>query len=156
MLFKVSDTTKYFIKMSIVNYFDHHDRKAGKEHFLHLIQVAKADGVIDKAELEMLHKMGKRLGLTDPEIDELINKKDSKAFIPPYSLEERFHQLYDVVAMALADGVLFTNEVKMFKRMAIALNFSDEDVTKLLNLLVNGIKMDKGEEELLKIYKQKK
>lgn len=141
--------------MSMINYFDHHDRKAGKEHFLHLIQVAKADGVIDKMELDMLHKMGKRLGLTDPEIDELIDKKDSKTFIPPYSLEDRFHQLYDVVAMALADGVMFSNEIKMFKRLAVASNFDDNDAEKLLNLLVNGIKQNKSEDELFHIYKKK-
>jgi len=141
--------------MSMINYFDHHDRKAGKEHFLHLIQVAKADGVIDKMELDMLHKMGKRLGLTDPEIDELIDKKDSKTFIPPYSLEDRFHQLYDVVAMALADGVMFTNEIKMFKRLAVASNFEDKEAEKLLNLLVNGIKQNKSEDELFHIYKKK-
>lgn len=141
--------------MSMINYFDHHDRKAGKEHFLHLIQVAKADGVIDKTEMDMLHKMGKRLGLTDPEIDELIDKKDSKTFIPPYSLEDRFHQLYDVVAMALADGVMFTNEIKMFKRLAVASDFDDKDAEKLLNLLVNGIKQNKSEDELFHIYKKK-
>jgi uncharacterized tellurite resistance protein B-like protein len=141
--------------MSIVNYFDHHDRKAGKEHFLHLIQVAKADGVIDKTEMDMLHKMGKRLGLTDPEIDELIDNKDSKTFIPPYSLEDKFHQLYDVVAMALADGIMFTNEIKMFKRLAVASNFDDKEADKLLNLLVNGIKQSKSEDELFHIYKKK-
>lgn len=141
--------------MSMINYFDHHDRKAGKEHFLHLIQVANADGVIDRTELDMLHKMGKRLGLTDPEIDELINKKDSKTFVPPYSLEDRFHQLYDVVAMALADGVMFTNEIKMFKRLAVASNFDDKEAEKLLNLLVNGIKQNKSEDELFHIYKKK-
>ncbi len=141
--------------MSLINYFDHHDRKAGKEHFLHLIQVAKADGVIDKMEMDMLHKMGKRLGLTDPEIDELIHKKDSKTYTPPYSLEDRFHQLYDVVAMALADGVMFTNEVKMFKRLAVASNFDDTTAEKLLNLLVNGIKQDKKEDELFQIFRKK-
>jgi hypothetical protein len=105
--------------------------------------------------MDMLHKMGKRLGLTDPEIDELIDKKDSKTFIPPYSLEDRFHQLYDVVAMALADGVMFTNEIKMFKRLAVASNFDDKDAEKLLNLLVNGIKQNKSEDELFHIYKKK-
>lgn len=141
--------------MSMINYFDHHDRKAGKEHFLHLIQVAKADGVVDKTEMDMLHKMGKRLGLTDPEIDELIDKNDFKTFIPPYSLEDRFHQLYDVVAMALADGLMFTNEIKMFKRLAVASNFDDNDAERLLNLLVNGIKQNKSEDELFHVYKKK-
>lgn len=140
----------------MLNYFDHHDKKASKEHFLHLIQVANADGVIDRKESELLHRVGKRLGFTDPEIDELIQKHDSKIYTPPYELEERFHQLYDVVAMAMADGVLFTNEINMIKRLAIASSFSDADTEKLLNLIVNGIKQNRSEEELFQTFKQRK
>ncbi|HCT31309.1 MAG TPA: hypothetical protein DIW31_11405 [Bacteroidales bacterium] len=142
--------------MSLINYFDHHDKKASKEHFMHLIQVANADGVVDKSESDLLHRVGKRLGFTDPEIDMLIEKRDSKLYTPPFDLEERFHQLYDIVAMALADGIMFTSEVKIFKRLAIASNFNDEDTDRLLNLLVNGIKQNKSEDELFKTFKQKK
>jgi uncharacterized tellurite resistance protein B-like protein len=138
--------------MTTLNYFDHHDKKASKEHFRHLIQVANADGVIDKSEAELLHRMGKHLGLTDPEIDELIQDKDSKAYIPPYDLQSRFHQLYDVVAMALADGVLYKNEVKMIKSLAIASSFNEADTDRLINLLINGIKYDKTEEELFEAF----
>lgn len=142
--------------MTVLNYFDHHDKKASKEHFLHLILVANADGVIDKSELELLHRMGKHVGLTDPEIDEIIQKKDSKSFVPPYELEKRFHQLYDIVAMALADGVLYKNEISMFKKLAIASSFNENDTDRLLNLLVNGIKYKKSEEELFNAFKEMK
>jgi uncharacterized tellurite resistance protein B-like protein len=142
--------------MTTLNYFDHHDRKASKEHFLHLIQVANADGVIDKSESEMLHRMGKHLGLTDPEIDQLILNKDSHAYIPPYDLEKRFHQLYDVVAMAMADGVMYKNEIRMIRSLAIASSFNEADTDRLLNLLINGLKYNKTEEELLKAYKEMK
>ncbi len=140
----------------MLNYFDHHDKKASNEHFLHLIQVANADGVVDKSESELLHRIGKRLGFTDPEIDELILKRDPAGSPLRYELEERFHQLYDVVAMALADGVLFKNEINMIKRLAVASSFSEADAELLLNLLVNGIKYNKSEDELFQVFKQKK
>lgn len=140
----------------MLNYFDHHDKKASKEHFLHLIQVASADGVVDKTELEMLHKMGTHLGLTVAEINDLIQKKDLRAYIPPYELEKRFHQLYDIVAMALSDGVLYKNEINMIKKFAIASSFDESNTDRLVNLLVNGIKYDKKEEELFQAYKQMK
>jgi len=142
--------------MTVLNYFDHHDKKASKEHFLHLIQVANSDGVVDKSELELLHRMGKHLGFTDPEIDELIQRRDSKTYSPPYEIEKRFHQLYDVVAMALADGVLFKNEINMIKRLAIASSFNDKDTEHVVNLLINGIKYGKSEEELLKSFREMK
>lgn len=142
--------------MTILNYFDHHDKKASKEHFLHLIQVASSDGVIDKSESDLLHRMGKHLGFTDPEIDELIQKKDSKIYNPPYEMEKRFSQLYDIVAMALADGVLYKNEIQMIKKLAIASSFNEVDTDHLVNLLVNGIKYGKSEEELLSAFKKMK
>jgi uncharacterized tellurite resistance protein B-like protein len=142
--------------MTIVNYFDHHDRKAAKEHFLHLIQVANADGVIDEPELKMLHKVGKNLGLTDPEIDSMIESKESKVFNPPYELEKRFHILHDVVAMALADGVLYESEKKLIRKLAIASSFNEVDTEHLVNLLINGIKYGKKETELLETFKSRK
>lgn len=142
--------------MTILNYFDHHDRKAAKEHFLHLIQVANADGVIDDPEIKMLHKVGKNLGLTDPEIDGMIESKDSKVYNPPYELEKRFHILHDVVAMALADGVLYESEKRLIRKLAIASSFKSEEVEKLINLLINGIKYNKSVEVLFETYKQGK
>ena len=141
--------------MSIVNYFDHHDKKSSKEHFLHLIQVAKSDGVVDKSESEMLHRMGKHLGFTDPEIDDLLKSKDLKINTPPYELEKRFNQLYDVVAMALADGVLYSNEINMIKRLAVASDFNDADTERVVNLLINGIKYGKSEDDLFLAFKPK-
>ena len=141
--------------MSLLNYFDHHDRRESKEHFLQLVQVASADGVIDKSENEFLHRMGNHLGFTDPEIDELILKKETKSYVPPYELKKRFHRLYDVVAMALADGVLYTNEINMLKKLAVASGFNNNDIDQLINLLINGIKYGKNEDDLLKAFKEK-
>ena len=142
--------------MTITNYFDHHDRKASKEHFLHLIQAASVDGIIDNSESLLLHRIGKRLGFTDPEIEELIQKRDSKIYTPPYELEQRFNRLYDVVAMVLADGVFDASEVRLVKRLTAASHFSDDDADRLITLLVNGIENGKDEEELFLLFKRKK
>lgn len=142
--------------MTILNYFDNNDKKESKEHFLFLIRVARADGVIDKSESKLLYRIGKRLGFTDPELDDLIQSKESKIYSPPYALEERFHLLYNVVAMALSDGILYDSEIRMIKLLAIASSFNDKDTERVINLLVNGIKYNKGEEELFKAFKEMK
>jgi uncharacterized tellurite resistance protein B-like protein len=138
--------------MPVLNYFDQNDKKASKEHFMYLIQVANADGVIDKSESELLHRMGQHLGFTDPEIDDYIQKKDSITSHPPIELDRRFHMLYDVVAMALADGVLYKSEISMIKRFAVASSFSDKDTERVVNLLINGIKYGKSEEDLFNAF----
>lgn len=142
--------------MTDSNYFEHNDNNVSKENFLNLIQVAKADGVVDKSELEMLHRMGTHLGLTVAEIDNLIQSKDLKVYTPPFEMEKKFHQLYDVAAMALADGVLYKNEISMIKRLALATSFNEKDADRVVNLLINGIKYKKSEEELFQSFMQMK
>lgn len=50
--------------MSLLEHFDHPDKKQDKEHFIHLIQVALADGIIEDLELKMLTRLGKNMGFT--------------------------------------------------------------------------------------------
>jgi len=142
--------------MSIVNYFDSFDRKAGKVHFQYLANVARADGFIGESELKLLNRIGKRIGLTDPEIEELLQSKEVKIYTPPYELDKRFHLLFNVVLMSLADGILSKSEIQMIEKLAVASSFNDKDSVKLVNLLINGIKYGKKEEELFQTFKQMK
>jgi len=58
--------------------------------------------------------------------------------------------------MALADGMIYKNEIQMIRKLAIASSFNEADTDKLINLLINGIKYGKTEEELFKAFKQLK
>ena len=142
--------------MDLVNYFDHHDRKGSKEHFINLVQAASVDGVIDTSESNLLHRIGRRLGFTVPEIDKMIENRETKIFTPPYELEKRCHQLYDIVAMALADGVLDASEIRLIKRLAIASYFNESEVDSLITMLVNGIEKGKDEDDLFQEFKKKR
>ena len=82
--------------MNILEHFDHQSKKQDKEHFLNLIQVALADGKIDHAETEMLHRVGRKMGFTDPEVDQLIKSTGKSAYSPSYELFKRFEQVYDL------------------------------------------------------------
>ncbi|HEY3372443.1 MAG TPA: hypothetical protein VGK10_16425 [Prolixibacteraceae bacterium] len=140
--------------MSLLEHFDHPDRKQDKEHFRHLIQVAMADGIIDASELKMLHRMGKNRGLTDPEIDELLESSIKSAYNPPYELEKRFEQLYGIIKMVLADGKIDSNEMRLASGLALKSGFDDAEIPALLSLLIKGIKEEVEEEDLFKQYKK--
>jgi hypothetical protein len=62
--------------MNFSDFITDHGKRVNKEHFIHLIQVSQIDGKISQSELELLHKQGKKIGLTDPEIDILIRSED--------------------------------------------------------------------------------
>ena len=75
--------------MKLLEHFDHEGKKQDKEHFKHLIQVALADGIIEDNELKMLHRLGKNMGFTEPEIDDLLDSTKNSTYNPPYELDRK-------------------------------------------------------------------
>lgn len=142
--------------MKFLDHFDHPERKQDKARFIHLVQIANSDGKIDDAEISMLNRLGSKLGLTQPEIDELLLSNKQLAYIPPYELSKRFEELYDVVKMVLADGEVGEEELKLASKLAVKSGFDDDDVPLLLSVLTDGIKNGQDEEELFTIYKKRK
>jgi len=142
--------------MKFLEHFDHPERKQDKEHFIHLIQMANADGKIDDSELEMLSRMGNKLGLTATEVDDLLETSKKSEYIPPYELSKRFEQLYDVVKMIFADGKIDDNEMRMANGLALKSGFAEEDIPVLLSVLVDGIKNGDDQDDLFALYKKRR
>jgi hypothetical protein len=134
--------------MSFTDFITDHGRRISKEHFIHLVQVARLDDKIQQSELELLHREGKKFGLTDPEIDEIIKSEKTQYYDPPYSLSDKFDQLYNISNMILADDIVTEAEKKMVKIYAIAAGFKDENVEKLLDFFIDEIKKGTDEETL--------
>lgn len=140
--------------MSIVHFFDHADKKNNREHFAHLVQLARADGNIEKQESELLHRIGKRMGFTDPEIDHLIDSKEKHMYNHPYELEKRFIQLFELFTLIMADGQIEDRELKLVKRFATGAGFTDLEIEKLIPFLKEGIEKNMDEEDLFTEYKK--
>jgi uncharacterized tellurite resistance protein B-like protein len=139
--------------MSIANVFDHAGKKHNKEYFIQIVRSAKADDIIHNSELELLHRIGTKLGLTEPEIKILIEETDKYDYIPPYELAKRFEQVYEVVGMIMADGKVDESEKRLVTGFAVKSGFSDEEIPGLISLLIAGKKEGKDEEELFDQYK---
>jgi hypothetical protein len=141
--------------MNFADFITHHGKRINKEHFIHLVQVAMIDGKVEKSELALLHKEGRKFGLTDPEIDTILNSEATHNYTPPYSLKDKFTELYNIAGIILADDVITDSERRMIKRYAVAAGFSDEIIVKLLALLFEGIQKGKDEDELFHDFKKR-
>jgi len=141
--------------MNFSDFITHHGKRVNRDAFLHLIQISKTDRNISKEEFELLHKEGKKFGLTDPEIDRLIKSESSHQYHAPYSLDDKFEHLYQVAQMILADEVVEESEKKVIRKFAIEAGFSDKTIDKLIKLLFEGIKNNESDETLLKEFKKK-
>jgi uncharacterized tellurite resistance protein B-like protein len=139
--------------MNFSDFITHHGKRVNREHYLHLIQVSKTDGKINQSEMELLHKEGRKFGLTDPEIDKLIKTEIHNQYHPPYSLREKFEHLYNVAEMILADDVISESEKRMIRRFSIEAGFDDKAIDKLIDLLFIGIRNNESEEALLAKFK---
>jgi uncharacterized tellurite resistance protein B-like protein len=139
--------------MNFSDFITDNGKKINKEHYLHLIQVSRADGIISAEELKMLHKEGRKFGLTDPEIDQLIESEGRNEYNAPYSLDEKFTHLYNVAQMILADSHVDEGEKKLLKKFAFEAGFEDKSVDKLIMILLeNG--RNESEEALLSKFKR--
>jgi hypothetical protein len=142
--------------MNILEHFDHPIKRQNKEYFVHLVRIAKADDIIIRSEMDLLHRIGRKLGFTDPEIERLVITTGKADYIPPYELSKRFDQLYEIVKMTLADGVIDNHEMRLANSFAVKSGFNENEIPGLLVLLLAGIKQGKDEEELFELYKRER
>ena len=140
--------------MNNLNLSDHSIKKQNSEFFIHVVRIAMADDYVSDAEMEMLHQMGRKLGYSDPEIDTLIKTTNKSDYIPPYQLFDRFEQLFEIVKMILADGVINNSEMRLATNFALKSGFTEKENPRLLVLLISGIRQGKNEEELFEEYKK--
>lgn len=140
--------------MNFSDFIKDNGKRISKEHYIHLVQVSKADGKINPSELDLLHREGRKFGLTDPEIDTIIQYEANHNYNPPYSLAEKFEHLYNVAEMVVADEVVTEGERRLLKRFAIEAGFSDKTIPKLIDLLLTGITRGEDEESLFRKFKR--
>jgi uncharacterized tellurite resistance protein B-like protein len=139
--------------MNFSDFITNHGKRVSKEHFTHLIQVAKIDGKISQSEMDLLHQQGKKFGLTDPEVDILIKSDFQQHYDPPYSLQDKFDQLYNIAEMVLSDEEISDSEKRLVKRYAIAAGFQDKHIDGLIDLIIKGIMTNQTEDSLLSEFK---
>ncbi len=142
--------------MNILEQFDHPGRKQDKDHIIHLIQIAMADGIVDDKELKMLQRLGNEMGITDPEITDLLENSKKSAYIPPYEFSKRFGQIYHVIKMVYADDKVDSHEMRLATLIGLKSGFSEEEMPFLLTLLITGVKNNENEEDLFELYKKRR
>lgn len=140
--------------MNFTDLITSHGKRVTKDAFIYLVQVSRVDGKINSDEMELLHKEGKKFGLTEPEIDKLIHAERDHHYHAPYALEEKFEHLYNIAEMILADDVVKEKEKKIMKRFAIESGFEFSKIDGLLDIVIEGIKKDIPEEELFKKFRK--
>ncbi len=141
--------------MSFYDFITNSGKNICKDNFINLVQVARVDGKISEKQMKILHKEGRKFGLTEPEIDTLIESEGIHSYNPPYSLRGKFVHLYNIAEVILDDEVVTDDEKKLVKKFAVEAGFRDEILDDLMVLIFDGIQKGETEENLFREFKKK-
>lgn len=130
------------------NFFENEQTKKLRNHLLNLSALAKVDGHLDATELNYIIAIGQKNGFKAEEVKSLIANSSSSSFHFPENDSERFDQIYDLVEMMLADGIVDDNEMEFCMEMAAKLGLRRAIVGVLVRKITTGVKDGLSREDI--------
>src|SRR3978361_1303230 len=85
--------------------------KGVRSHINNLISIANSDGNFSIAEKRLIFAIGRRQGLTNEKLKDIIKSNEPVKFKVPEDDSQRFDQVAELVEMLLADGTATENEI---------------------------------------------
>ena len=122
----------------MIGFFEHQYLAYKKKHLSNLLALAMADGQLHKNEEALLFKLGEKYGLKERQVSNILKSKKKVELYVPKKDEEKMDQLYDLLTMVYADGVVDDNEVTFCKDVVNRFGYRPELVDKLIDLFKKG------------------
>jgi uncharacterized tellurite resistance protein B-like protein len=138
--------------MSIASFFESGERTQDKGHVKNLVLLAKVDGHISDDELLLIHKIGRKIGLTYSQIGSIIDDPSAIQVIPPSDKEERLEHMVDMVRIIQSDGIIAPKEMNLLSKFAIQIGYTsiqDAHVADILDAINAGKDRDVIVSELI-------
>ena len=122
----------------MIGFFEHQYLTYKKNHIKNLLALAKADGEVHEKEEKLLYKIGKRYGLKERQVRELIESNERYKFNVPDNYHDRLNLLYDLILMVYADGRIARNEVEFCEDAVVRFGMKKGLVKWLLKQFEKG------------------
>jgi uncharacterized tellurite resistance protein B-like protein len=134
---------------TIAQLFESGEKSADKGYFNNLVMLARVDGKIDTAEINLLTRIATRLGLTSEQVKEIIEHSDQYPMVPPVSREERYERFIQFVKMIFADGKVDASEEKLVSKYGTALGMTEERIKEKYPIILEKVKAGISRQEIL-------
>src|SRR5690606_35608840 len=134
----------------MIGFFEHQYLSYKKNHIRNLLALAKVDGHMHEKEIELLFKIGKRYGLKDRQVQELIDSDEPFKLNVPDNHNDRMNLLYDLIQMVFADEVVDPHEVRFCEEAVEQFGMRRELVAWLLEVFEKGTPPPPDEWEIVK------
>jgi hypothetical protein len=122
----------------MIGFFEHQYLSYKKNHIKNLLALAKIDGHMHQKEEKLLFKIGKRYGLKDRQIREIVDAKEKHKVIVPDNHNDKMNLLYDLLLMIYADDVIDKHEIEFFEAAVKRFGMKKEIVKWLLTVFPKG------------------
>jgi len=122
----------------MTTFFEHQKTSYKKSYLTNLITLASSDGHLDEAERELIVKIGRKRGLKDWQINELLEDQSHKEVFLPESISNRMEMLYDLMQIVYADNNVTANEVKYVTEIVHELKLRTAIVDQLMVMFSQG------------------
>jgi uncharacterized tellurite resistance protein B-like protein len=116
----------------MIGFFEHQYLSYKKSHIKNLLALAKVDGTMHPKEEALLYKIGKRYGLKDRQVRQLIELDEKFDVTVPDNHNDRMNLLYDLILMVYADDVIDSHEVEFCEEAVTQFGMKKELVEWLL------------------------
>ncbi|WMN11630.1 hypothetical protein QYS49_39070 [Marivirga salinae] len=107
-------------------------------HLIHLYQLAKIDNRFVKEEKRYLYALGRKNGVAEKEVDEIINEASEVDFHEPETIKEKVVFLYEYIQMMLVDNKLDEREAQMCAIIAERMDLDRGLVGSMTNSIVTA------------------
>ncbi|ADR21264.1 hypothetical protein MATR_11070 [Marivirga tractuosa] len=107
-------------------------------HLIHLYQLAKIDNRFVKEEKRYLYALGRKNGVAEKEVDEIIDEGSEVKFHEPDTLKEKIIFLYEYIQMMLVDNKLDEREAQMCALIAERMGLDRGLVGSMTNSIVTA------------------
>jgi uncharacterized tellurite resistance protein B-like protein len=122
----------------MIGFFEHQYLSYKKKHIKNLVALANSDGFMHDNERALVYRLGDKYGLKERQITKIIEaNKDIELYVPEKD-DEKMNQLFDLLQMVYADGVVDDNEVTFCKDVVNKFGYKELLVDRLIELFKNG------------------
>jgi len=122
-----------------------------RSHLQNLIEMAKVDGYYDQVEKDYLMKVAKSYDIAVKNVEEIEKQVAKVAMAQAGNMEMIYRQLYELVGMMLADGIVHNSEIELCVRFAEEMGVAQGNGSTFISKLVKAIEQGASAKDVQKI-----
>lgn len=103
--------------MSLFDFFSSNEKRQKLCHIKNLVLLAMADAKTEESELALISAICCREGITENDLQKVIDNPESVKFIPPTDNATRIIYIKDMVLLMMSDGNIHENEMIICKKI---------------------------------------